>query len=161
MHEISKSYGGVAALRAVNFSVERGEVVALVGQNGAGKSTLIKVLSGAIVQDSGTIELDGKSVMFTSPAQALAAGIATVYQDPLVYPELSVTENIFLGRELRTRWGNIDRRAQVCAGQAPTRGIWPRTEFSRGADLRTKPRATAACAHRQSAQHRAQSDCVR
>jgi ABC-type sugar transport system ATPase subunit len=113
MRGISKSYGGVAALRGVDFDVTGGEVVALVGQNGAGKSTLIKVLSGAIAPDAGSMTLGGKSVTFASPAQALAAGIATVYQDPHVYPELSVTENIFLGRELRTRLGNIDHRAQV------------------------------------------------
>lgn len=113
MRGISKSYGGVAALRGVDFDVEGGEVVALVGQNGAGKSTLIKVLSGAITPESGTIELDGTMVAFATPAQALAAGIATVYQEPQVYPELSVTENIFMGREIRGRFGNIDRRAQV------------------------------------------------
>jgi rhamnose transport system ATP-binding protein len=113
MRGISKSYGGVAALRGVDFDVVGGEVVGLVGQNGAGKSTLIKVLSGAIAPDSGTIVLDGAPLVLTSPAQALAAGIATVYQDPQVYPELSVTENIFLGRELRGRFGNIDHRAQI------------------------------------------------
>jgi ABC-type sugar transport system ATPase subunit len=113
MRGISKSYGGVAALRGVDFAVDGGEVVALVGQNGAGKSTLIKVLSGAITPDGGAISLDNAPVVFASPAQALAAGIATVYQDPNVYPELSVTENIFLGREIRGRFGNIDYRAQV------------------------------------------------
>jgi rhamnose transport system ATP-binding protein len=113
MRGISKSYGGVAALRGVDFDVTGGEVVALVGQNGAGKSTLIKVLSGAIAPDTGQITPDGAPAVLASPAQALAAGIATVYQDPLVYPELSVTENIFMGRELRDRWGNIDHRAQV------------------------------------------------
>jgi ABC-type sugar transport system ATPase subunit len=113
MRGISKSYGGVAALRGVDFDVAGGEVVALVGQNGAGKSTLIKILSGAVLPDGGSISLDGKPLVLRSPAQAIAAGIATVYQDPHVYPELSVTENIFLGRELRGRFGNIDRRAQI------------------------------------------------
>ncbi len=143
MRGISKSYGGVAALRGVDFTVTGGEVVALVGQNGAGKSTLIKVLSGAITPDSGTIALDGRNVTFTSPAQALAAGIATVYQDPQVYPELSVTENIYLGRELRDRWGNIDRRAQI----ARVEGLLE--EFGVEPGLATAPIAELSLARRQ------------
>jgi rhamnose transport system ATP-binding protein len=143
MRGISKSYGGVAALRNVDFDVTGGEVVALVGQNGAGKSTLIKVLSGAIAPDRGSIVLDGTTVTFASPAHALAAGIATVYQDPLVYPELSVTENIFLGREIRTRFGNIDHRAQV----ARVRELL--SEFGVEPDLATVPIAELSLARRQ------------
>lgn len=143
MRGISKSYGGVAALRGVDFAAAGGEVVALVGQNGAGKSTLIKVLSGAITPDAGTIALDGSAVAFTSPAQALAAGIATVYQDPHVYPELSVTENIFLGREIRTRWGNIDHRAQIA------RVVDLLAEFGLEPALATAPIAELTLARRQ------------
>ncbi len=113
MENISKSYGGVQALRDVDFDLQRGEVHALVGQNGAGKSTLIKILAGAQPPDSGTIRIDGEAVTFSSPADGLRLGIGTVYQDPLVYPELTVTENIFMGRDLRDRVGNIDKRAQV------------------------------------------------
>jgi len=113
MENISKSYGGVHALRGVDFDLQRGEVHALVGQNGAGKSTLIKILAGAQPPDSGTIRIDGEAVTFSSPADGLRLGIGTVYQDPLVYPELTVTENIFMGRDLRDRVGNIDKRAQV------------------------------------------------
>ncbi len=103
----------MTALGRVDFDLAAGEVHALVGQNGAGKSTLIKILSGAIAPDSGTIALGGAAVAFASPAAALAAGIATVYQDPLTYPELTVAENVFMGRELRDRFGNIDERAQL------------------------------------------------
>jgi rhamnose transport system ATP-binding protein len=113
MKDITKTFGGVHALKGVNFDLKAGEVQALVGQNGAGKSTLIKILSGAISPDAGSIEFDGKPVTFSSPSDALRLGIGTVYQDPLVYPELSVTENIFMGRELRDRYGNIDMQAQV------------------------------------------------
>jgi len=113
MDGIDKSFGGVHALKGVHFALEAGEVHALVGQNGAGKSTLIKILSGAMTPDAGMIHIDGRPVTFSSPADGLRLGIGTVYQDPLVYPELTVTENVFMGRELRDRLGNIDRRAQV------------------------------------------------
>jgi ABC-type sugar transport system ATPase subunit/ribose/xylose/arabinose/galactoside ABC-type transport system permease subunit len=113
MTDITKTFGGVQALKKVNFDLKAGEVQALVGQNGAGKSTLIKILSGAIAPDAGSIRFANKEVSFSSPSDALRLGIGTVYQDPLVYPELSVTENIFMGRELRDRYGNIDMQAQV------------------------------------------------
>ena len=113
MQGIDRSFGGVHALIDVAFDLQTGEVHALVGQNGAGKSTLIKILAGALQPDAGTIQIDGKPVTLASPAAALQLGIGTVYQDPLVYPELTVTENIFTGRELRDRLGNIDKRAQV------------------------------------------------
>src|SRR6516225_8795874 len=113
MQGMDKSFGGVHALIGVAFDLQAGEVHALVGQNGAGKSTLIKILAGALQPDAGMIRIDGEPVTLASPGAALRLGIGTVYQDPLVYPELTVTENIFTGRELRDRLGNIEKRAQV------------------------------------------------
>jgi ABC-type sugar transport system ATPase subunit len=109
---VSKSFGGVHALHHVDFEVRAGEVHALVGQNGAGKSTLIKILSGALLADTGQVSYEGRPVHLSSPKVAQDMGIATVYQDPLVYPDLNVIENIFMGREPRDRFGHIDGRAQ-------------------------------------------------
>ncbi len=105
---IEKSFGGVHALKKVDFSLKPGEVHALVGENGAGKSTLIKIISGALNQDRGEIFYLEQPVTIGSPRKAQEIGIATVYQEPLIYQELSVVENIFLGREMKTKRGNID-----------------------------------------------------
>ncbi|BER93451.1 sugar ABC transporter ATP-binding protein [Thermatribacter velox] len=110
--KIEKTFGGVRALKGVNFSLHAGEVHALVGENGAGKSTLIKIISGALLPDAGDIFVRGQKVNISSPRMAQEMGISTVYQDPLIYPALSVVENIFLGREIRTPRGNIDWKAQ-------------------------------------------------
>jgi ribose transport system ATP-binding protein len=96
---VSKAFPGVRALQAIDFDLGPGEVHCLVGENGAGKSTFIKVLSGAHVPDSGTITLNGTPARFASPHEALRAGIATIYQESNLVPELSVAENILLGRE--------------------------------------------------------------
>jgi D-xylose transport system ATP-binding protein len=101
---ISKSFGPVAALTDVDLDVRAGEVVALVGDNGAGKSTLVKVLSGVHPQDSGTLKFDGREVRVDSPAAARDLGIATVFQDLALCENLSVVENLFLGREIGTMW---------------------------------------------------------
>jgi D-xylose transport system ATP-binding protein len=98
---ISKFYGGVAALREVDFAVYPGEIVALLGDNGAGKSTLIKILAGAVIADEGEVRIEGKRVEITSPAQSKALGIETVYQDLALCDNVDVPTNIFLGRELR------------------------------------------------------------
>jgi rhamnose transport system ATP-binding protein len=98
---IRKRYGGVRALDGVDFAVLPGEVHALVGENGAGKSTLIKIVSGAETADGGTVTMAGRPLGAGNTSAALAAGIATVYQEPQLFAELSVAENIFLGRELR------------------------------------------------------------
>ncbi|WP_024510959.1 sugar ABC transporter ATP-binding protein [Bradyrhizobium sp. ARR65] len=105
---ISKAFAGVRVLKDVSFDVRPGEVHALLGENGAGKSTLIKILSGLYTPDTGTIIIDGKNVKFASPRDATAAGIATVYQELLLFPELSVAENVFLGNYPRTSMGIID-----------------------------------------------------
>lgn len=97
---IRKSYSHIEALRGVNFSVRRAEVVALIGDNGAGKSTLIECLSGATKPDSGEILFEGKPVAFDSPLDARQHGIETVYQDLALAPDLTPAANLFLGREL-------------------------------------------------------------
>ena len=100
MRNISKSFGAVVALRQVSLTVDAGEVVGLVGDNAAGKSTLMKILSGVYTPDTGEVVLDGRPRSFASPMDARGAGIEMVYQDFALVPELSVTRNIFLGREL-------------------------------------------------------------
>jgi rhamnose transport system ATP-binding protein len=109
LNSITKSFGAIRALRGVSFSLRPGEVHALLGENGAGKSTLIKIMTGAHEPDEGTIVLDGQAVGRLSPAAAKAHGIAAIYQQPSLFPHLSVAENIALGREkpnpfLRVRW---------------------------------------------------------
>ena len=105
---VSKSFPGVRALADISFDVTPGEVHALLGENGAGKSTLIKIMSGVYQPDGGTMELDGKPTTFDSPQEAQKAGIATIYQELLLFPELSVAENIFMGHAPKNRFGTID-----------------------------------------------------
>jgi ABC-type sugar transport system ATPase subunit len=107
---VSKSFAGVRALQDVSFDVQQGEVHALLGENGAGKSTLIRIMAGVHAPDSGEIRLAGAPVRFGSPRAAREAGIATVYQELLLFPELTVAENIFLGNEPKLAWGGIDWR---------------------------------------------------
>src|SRR4051794_18067528 len=99
MRAIRKSFAGVPALRGVDLALDAGEAVALVGENGAGKSTLIKVLTGAYRRDGGEVLLDGRPVDFRSPGEALAAGVAAVYQEVSLLPGRTVAENLMLGRE--------------------------------------------------------------
>src|SRR5688572_20303328 len=94
---ISKSYVGVRALNDASFSVDRGEVHAIVGENGAGKSTLIKIITGAVIADEGTIIFDGEAITDNSPAISKKLGIAPIYQQPSLFPELSVAENLTFG----------------------------------------------------------------
>jgi fructose transport system ATP-binding protein len=96
-----KRYGNVTALDGADFELRAGEILAVIGDNGAGKSSLIKALSGATVPDEGEVLLDGKPVNFKSPIEARRAGIETVYQDLAVAPAMSISENLFLGREIR------------------------------------------------------------
>ncbi|HBM60971.1 MAG TPA: sugar ABC transporter ATP-binding protein [Citreicella sp.] len=96
-----KRYGKVTALDHCDFDLRPGEILAVIGDNGAGKSTLIKALSGAVIPDGGEILLDGKPVAFTSPNDARAQGIETVYQTLAMSPALSIADNMFMGRELR------------------------------------------------------------
>lgn len=103
IQQISKSFPGVRALRSVDLRVCEGEVVGLLGENGAGKSTLVKILSGVHPADSGTVRLDGTTLALRSPADALRAGIATVFQEGMIVPNLTVAANVMLGREAG-RW---------------------------------------------------------
>jgi rhamnose transport system ATP-binding protein len=109
---ISKSYAGVEALKGVSFELSEGEVHALVGENGAGKSTLIKVITGAVAPDSGTLQVGGRLVPHNSPAVARSLGIAAVYQQPALFPDLTVAENIALSLEGGGAWRRIDWTAR-------------------------------------------------
>ena len=98
---LNKRYGRVVALDNADFDLMPGEILAVIGDNGAGKSTLVKALCGAVIPDSGAIELNGQPVHFRSPIEARMAGIETVYQNLALSPALSIADNMFLGRELR------------------------------------------------------------
>ena len=108
---IEKSFPGVRALSGVSFDVAKGEVHALLGENGAGKSTLIKVVSGVFPPDRGEVIVDGKPVNLQRPDDARRAGVATIYQELLLFPDLTVAENIFMGHAPRARFGRLDWRA--------------------------------------------------
>jgi rhamnose transport system ATP-binding protein len=110
--DITKSFGAVRALKGVSFDLRKGEVHALVGENGAGKSTLVKVLTGALQPDSGTLHLEDRLVVHHSPRHACRLGIVAIYQQPALFPELSVAENIALADNDGRAWAAIDWRAR-------------------------------------------------
>jgi simple sugar transport system ATP-binding protein len=101
---LSKSYGTIAALEALDLEIARGEVIGLIGDNGAGKSTFIKILSGVHRPSAGRIEIEGRPVSIRNPREAMRLGIETIYQYTAMIPEMSIARNVFIGRELR-RWG--------------------------------------------------------
>src|SRR5580704_15214628 len=105
---ITKSFSGVQALKNVTFELLEGEVHALIGENGAGKSTLIKTITGAISADSGTLEVRGRPVPQNDPGVARSLGIAAIYQQPSLFPDLSVAENIALTLEGANPWRRIN-----------------------------------------------------
>ena len=108
---VSKSFGAVAALRDVQLELLPGEAHALVGENGAGKSTLVRILAGAHAPDEGALTLDGRPLTLAGPADARDAGIAVIYQEPTLFPDLSVAENIFMGRQPLRSLRRIDTAA--------------------------------------------------
>ena len=108
MRNITKSFGGVQALRDVSFQCKPGTVHALVGENGAGKSTLMKILAGALLADSGEILFKGESHQHFSTREAINSGISIIYQELALVPQMTVAENIFLGREPRHRLGLVN-----------------------------------------------------
>jgi len=106
---VTKRFGGVVAVQDVDFDLRQGEVHALVGENGAGKSTLMKIVDGLYEPDEGSLEVNGQTASFSSPRDAEAAGIAMIPQELDLFPQLSVAENLFVGRKRpRTRWGGLD-----------------------------------------------------
>ncbi len=115
LEDVTKSFGAVQALRGARLELYPGEAHALVGENGAGKSTLIKVLAGVHQPDSGRLTVDGRPATFRTTSDAMAAGVAVIYQEPTLFPDLTVAENIFVGRQPRGRAGTIDRAAMNAA----------------------------------------------
>jgi simple sugar transport system ATP-binding protein len=126
--DISKYFGAVVALEGVSIEVRAGQITCLLGDNGAGKSTLIKTLSGVHPPDTGTLAIDGEPVVFSSPRDALNAGIATVYQDLSVMPLMSISRNFFLGNEPTRGWGpfrqfDSDKAATIAKEEMHNIGI--------------------------------------
>jgi rhamnose transport system ATP-binding protein len=109
--DVTKSFGAVAAVQGVSFALYGGEAHALVGENGAGKSTIVKMLAGVHQPDTGTLRVNGADAVFAGPGDAKAAGIAVIYQEPTLFPDLSVAENIAMGNQPLTRLHQIDRKA--------------------------------------------------
>ncbi len=122
MQHISLAFGGIHAVDDVSVDLYPGEVVGILGHNGAGKSCLIKVLSGAYSRDAGTILIDGKEATINNPRDAKGYGIETIYQTLAVADNVDAAANVFLGRELKTRWGTLDDVAM----EAETRKIMGR-----------------------------------
>ncbi|MDB5297836.1 MAG: ribonucleotide-diphosphate reductase subunit alpha [Phycisphaerales bacterium] len=130
---VTKRFAGVTALAGVDLDLARGEVLALLGENGAGKSTLMKVLSGVYRPDDGRILLDGREVAFAGPREAQAAGVGIIHQEFSLVPHLAAYENVFLGRERRTRFGTLDRRAMAADARALLRRLGVELDVDRPA----------------------------
>ncbi|MGV0879001.1 ATP-binding cassette domain-containing protein [Martelella sp. FLE1502] len=113
MIDIEKHFGGINAVNGVSLNLYPGEVVGVLGHNGAGKSCLMRILSGAMVPSSGTIRVGGKDVKLETPHDARRHGIETIYQTLALADHLDAPSNLFLGRELKSRWGNLDDRRMM------------------------------------------------
>jgi rhamnose transport system ATP-binding protein len=118
LRDVAKSFGPVLALRSGSLAVTGGSIHALVGENGAGKSTLVKIVAGVHRRDSGEMLLDGAPADFHSTAESKGAGVAVIYQEPTLFPDLSVTENIFMGRQPLAGGRRIDRSEMYAETQA-------------------------------------------
>jgi len=123
LRDIKKSYGSVYALGGVNLSVEKGEVVGLLGDNGAGKSTLIKILAGAVRPTSGEILVHGRAVTGWNAARSREAGIETVFQDRALAVQQSIVRNIFMGNEIANRFGFLDVEKEIAEAHRLMREI--------------------------------------
>jgi erythritol transport system ATP-binding protein len=115
--QVTKAYPGTVALKGVDFRLRRGGIRALIGENGAGKSTLVKVLAGVETPTSGQLRLDGGPVRFDSARDAAARGIGIIHQELQLFPDLSIAENLFVGRERVTRWGTVQLASQAQAAR--------------------------------------------
>lgn len=120
---VSKNFGGVQALKNVEFSLREGEIHALVGENGAGKSTLMKIIAGVHQASEGTMVLDGEEVNFTSAREALDHGIGMVHQELSVVQDLTIAENVFLGSQPKTKFGTIDWKAMMADSRKLLAGL--------------------------------------
>ena len=124
LRDATKRFGGVTAVEEVTFDLRSGEVHALMGENGAGKSTLMKIVHGLYPPDEGTLEVDGEVVEFSTPRDAEAAGIAMIPQELDLFPELTIAENLFVGRRRpRTRWGTLDQNAMRAEARQRLRSL--------------------------------------
>jgi len=117
IRNVSKAFGGVHAVEDVSINLFPGEVVALLGHNGAGKSTLMKMLAGAYPIDGGDIRVNGEAAQIESPADSQNLGIETIYQTLALADNLDSVANLFLGRELKTKWGTLDDYAMEKAAR--------------------------------------------
>ena len=119
LQEVSKSFPGVKALDNVSIDFRKGEVHAVVGENGAGKSTLMNIIAALYRHDSGQVTMNGKEIHFQSPVDAIKNGIAMIHQELTPIPHMKVYENIFIGREIQTKFFNIiSRRAMIEATES-------------------------------------------
>jgi len=126
MTDCSIAFGGIHAVDHASLSLRKGEVVALLGHNGAGKSTFIKLLSGAYQRDSGTIKVNGEIASIANPRDAKAYGIETIYQTLALADNVDTAANLYLGRELRTRWGTLDDVAMEASAREVMGRLNPR-----------------------------------
>ena len=117
LDQAAKSFGAVQALADASIELFAGEAHALVGENGAGKSTLVKMLAGVHQPDSGTLTIDGAPVVLGGPAAARDAGVAVIYQEPTMFPDLDVAENVFMGRMPTQGLGRLDREECASGGR--------------------------------------------
>jgi ABC-type sugar transport system ATPase subunit len=150
--DISKHFGGTRALEHVHFAAREGEVHALLGENGAGKSTLVKIISGALQPDSGTLYVRGQLVRVDTPHHATALGITIVHQHSAVIPSLTLAENIFLGRAPQGRLGLVDWPRLFCEAEKAVAQLGFELDVRRkvgdlGTAARHCPRTVDQCAH--------------
>ena len=117
LKDVVKTFGGVRALNGVQFQLKKGEIHALMGENGAGKSTFIKVITGVHQPDSGIMLLEGEKVTFRNTADSAKMGIAAIYQHVTSFPDLTVTENIFMGQEIKNKFGFYDWKTMKKRGE--------------------------------------------